>query len=149
MFLSATILGKCDNGHPYLIFLRFQNSCFDKLYPYFLVVELIATYMHPHFKLWCLSVLLCNFSFLILYFNFANWGLLMLYLVDCFKCSFVKDSMMFLEFWYSFSAISAKITIFVPPRFTGNDSSFLSMLMDICPSITGIKNFFHILIKRL
>ena len=52
---------------------------------------------------------------------------------------------MFLEFWYSVLAISAKITIPIPPSFTGNNSSFLSTLLGICPSIrAGIKLFQHI-----
>ena len=37
------VFGKGDNGHPYRIFTRSQNSCFDKLYPFLLSVELIAT----------------------------------------------------------------------------------------------------------
>ena len=37
------VFGKRDNGHPYRIFTRSQNSCFDKLYPFLLSVELIAT----------------------------------------------------------------------------------------------------------
>ena len=36
------IIGKRDNGHPYHIFMRSQNFCFDKLF-LLLVVELIVT----------------------------------------------------------------------------------------------------------
>ena len=96
-----------------------------------LVVELIVTEMHP-----------CNFSLLMLHFNFANSPLLMPYSVVCSRCSFIKDSMMFLEFWYSVLVISPKITIPIPPSFTGKDSSFLQTLLGICLSIrAGIKTF--------
>ena len=67
---------------------------------------------------------------------------MMLYSVDCSKCSFFKDLVMFLELGYSVLATSAKITNLIPPSFTGNDSSFLSVPLGICLLVrTGIKTF--------
>ena len=144
------IFGKRDTGHSERVFTRSRNYCFNKLYPSSFS-DRVHSYVDAVFswlisfkrillvgisviKLWSLSVLRCSFSFLILFFSFANSTQLMLYSVDCSRCSFVKDLMMFLEFWYSVLAISAKIRISIPPNFTGSDSSFYSMLL-------GIKNF--------
>ena len=88
------IFGTRDSGHQYRIFTRSQNSCFKKQYPssfsgradshidapfsllnLFKRIFLVGKFI---IKLSSLSVLRCNFSFLILYFNFANSSLLML-----------------------------------------------------------------------
>ena len=115
------IFGKQNNGHPYCIFRRSQNFCFDKLYLSFFSGR-VDNHVDAPFtwlisfkqillvdksisKLWGLSVLRCSF-FLILFFNFANSSLLMLYSVDCSKCSFFKDSVLLIEFWHSVLAIS-------------------------------------------
>ena len=119
--LQLHISGKRDNGHPYR---RSKNSCFNELHPssfsgrvnihvdapftWLIFFKRMLLVGKSIVKLWSLSVLSCNFSFLILYFNFSNWSLMILYLVVCSKCSFAKDSMMFLEFWYSVLSVSAK-----------------------------------------
>ena len=143
--LQLHIFGKRENGHPYRIFTRSQNSSLDKLhyssfsgrvdshvdapFSWLILFKRILLVGNSIIKLWSLSVLRCNFSSLILYFNFAHSFLMMLYSVNCSKWSFVKDSMMFLEFWCSVLAISAKRTILTPPSFTNNDSCFIPMLL--------------------
>ena len=86
------IFGKHDNGHLYRIFTRSQNSFFDRLYP-FSFSGRVDSHVDAHFswlilfkqillvgksiiKLWSLSVLRCNFSSLILYFDFDKWSLI-------------------------------------------------------------------------
>ena len=98
-------------------------------------------------KLWSLSVLRCSFYFFVLHFYFANSSLLMLYSVDCSKCSFLRDTVIFLEFWYSVLEIAAKITIPILPKFTVNDSSFLLMLLGISIYNSWNKSLFNIMFK--
>ena len=71
----------------------------------------------------------------------------MLYSVDCSKCSFLRDTVIFLEFWYSVLEISAKITIPILPKFTVNDSSFLLMLLGISIYNSWNKSLFNIMFK--
>ena len=71
----------------------------------------------------------------------------MLYSVDCSKCSFLRDTVIFFEFWYSVLEISVKITIPILPKFTVNDSSFLLMLLGISINNSWNKSFFNIMIK--
>ena len=93
-------------------------------------------------KPWSLSLLRRSFSLLIFFFNFLNFSILILYLVDCSKCSFTKDPVLLLVFWYSVLAMSTNINVVIPWTFTGNDSIFLSMLLGILSSIrAGIKSF--------
>ena len=61
----------------------------------------------------------------------------MLYSVGWSKCCFFSDVSWI---WYSVLAISAKVTIPIPPSFTDSDNSFLPMLLGICQSIrAGMK----------
>ena len=153
--LQLHISGKRDNGHPYR---RSKNSCFNELHPssfsgrvnihvdapftWLIFFKRMLLVGKSIIKLWSLSVLSCNFSFLILYFNFSNWSLMMLYLLVCSKCSLPKILWCFLNFGIPFYQYQQKKTIPIPLSFTGNDSSFLSTLLGICPSIrAGIKTF--------
>ena len=105
------LLRKCT--YFVFIFTRSKLSCFDKLYPSYFTGR-VASHEDASFS-WLilfkrvllvgkliikLSVLSYNFSFLISFFSSANSSLLLLYSVDCSKCSIVKDSMMLLEFSY-------------------------------------------------
>ena len=126
------IFGKRDNGSPHHTFKRFQNFCFSTLYPFsfrcrvdsyvdapfpwLILFKQILLVSKSIIKLQSLTVLRCNFSFLILYFKFANFSLLMLYSVDCSKYNFVKDSVIFFEFLYHFQHYQIKQFPTVPKK---------------------------------
>ena len=118
------IFGKRDNGDLYRIFMRSQNSCFDKLYPFsfsgrveshidapfswlilFKQILLVGKFI---IKLWSISVLRCIFSSLILYFN------LTIHLYRCYIRLFVLNVVLskirwcFLNFIFLFSQYQRK-----------------------------------------
>ena len=136
------MFGKRDKGHPEYIFTRSQNSFFGKLCP-----SSFSDRVHIHVDVpfSCLMlfkrILLVGKSIIkvwsLSFFSFANSTLLILYLVDCSKWFDGYSGILVLCL-----ALSAKNNNFIPSSFTGNNSSFYSMLLGLCPSIrAGIKNF--------
>ena len=129
------------NGQPYAYFTNIHRL---------LVVTSIATLKHP-FPSVCRSILVfrqtknrITFSFCVfcrkfpcLIFVFTSLLLPCLHykLYFCSNWSFINDAVTALEFSYSFSAMLQKITIPIPPYFTGSDSSFLSISLQKWPSV--------------